>query len=173
MKLDRRRFVRGAAATVLGAAGMHELIERMTGRTAAAPRAPEQHVLEGAEILVDHGVEWIVPPLHHRILTARVRTEQTRPALRDARDELERVLAALDDDYPASPRGLTLTVGWGLPYFRRFVPGQARRAVPVDLRATAACGRTLRVLEDAERFPSDPDDTMLEANDVAVLLRSD
>ena len=31
----------------------------------------------------------------------------------------------------------------------------------------------MRVLEDAIRFPSDPDSTILEQNDIAVLLRSD
>jgi hypothetical protein len=41
------------------------------------------------------------------------------------------------------------------------------------LRASRAKGRTARALADAIRFPSDPPDTILEANDVAVLLRSD
>src|SRR4029453_15439070 len=41
-----------------------------------------------------------------------------------------------------------------------------------DLRATAARGETVRVLEDAVRFPSDQDTTRLETNDLAVLLRS-
>ena len=34
-------------------------------------------------------------------------------------------------------------------------------------------GREVRVVEDASRFPSDPEETILEGNDVAVLLRSD
>src|SRR5262249_1420591 len=40
-------------------------------------------------------------------------------------------------------------------------------------RASAARGEPVRVLEPAIRFPSDPGSTRLEANDLAVLLRSD
>ena len=60
-----------------------------------------------------------------------------------------------------------------MPYFERYVRAQAERHLPVDRRATAARGEPVRVLEDAIRFPSDPDTTRLEANDLAVVLRSD
>jgi hypothetical protein len=60
-----------------------------------------------------------------------------------------------------------VTVAWGLPYFDRLVPDAARSHLPHDRRA----GKD--ALLDARRFPSDPDDTLLEANDVAILLRSD
>src|SRR5581483_2030653 len=104
-------------------------------------------------------------PLHHEILTARVTAD--RAGLRDAQAELEHVLAALEREYAPSPAGLGITVAWGLPYFRRLVPDRMRRLLPHDRRA----GRP--VLFDAERFPSDPPDTRLEANDVALLLRAD
>ena len=60
-----------------------------------------------------------------------------------------------------------MTVAWGLPYFHRLVPGQMRRLLPHDRRA----GKP--VLIEARRFPSDPPDTRLESNEVAILLRSD
>jgi hypothetical protein len=110
-----------------------------------------------------------VPPLHHRVITARLRVAETPAALREARVAFERALAEVE----AAREPPAVTVAWGLPYFRRLVPAQADRELPLDLRATGARGRQLRVLEDAERFPSDPDATMLEDNDVAVLLRSD
>jgi hypothetical protein len=47
------------------------------------------------------------------------------------------------------------------------VPDATRRLLPHDRRA----GKP--VIVDARRFPSDPPDTRLEANDVAILLRSD
>jgi len=76
-------------------------------------------------------------------------------------------LAGLDADYAPSPAGLGVTVAWGLPYFHRLVPAAAARLLPLDRRAGKPA------LLEARRFPSDPFDTVLEQNDVAILLRSD
>jgi hypothetical protein len=160
----------------LGAGGIYELVDRLLAKPSRSPAGPipqEQHVLDGVRAIVDGGVEVLVPPLHHRVVTARLRVGESAAALRAAREELEQALAALDGDYPLTPAGLGVTVAWGLPYFRRHVPSQARTSLPLDRRATGARGREVRALEDAERFPSDPEDTILEENDVAVLLRSD
>ena len=64
-------------------------------------------------------------------------------------------------------RPLGVTVAWGLPYFSERVPAQARLHLPFDRRADKS------VLLPSRRFPSDPNSTVLERNDVAVLLRSD
>jgi hypothetical protein len=169
MRLTRRQFVVGTAAGAASAAGIYELVDRFTGgspqRAAAAATFSEQHRLDGVRIVQSDGIEVLVPPLHHEILTARVGV--ARHDLLDAQRELERVLAGLDGDYAPSPAGLGVTVAWGRPYFDRFVPGPARKLIPLDRRA----GKP--VLLDAERFPSDPNDTRLERNDVAILLRSD
>jgi hypothetical protein len=87
--------------------------------------------------------------------------------LRDAQRTLAAALAGLEADYQPSPAGLGVTVAWGRPYFDRLVPAAAKRLIPHDRRADES------VLLDAERFPSDPDDTTLEHNEVAILLRSD
>ena len=129
--------------------------------------------MPGLRVVRDQGVAVLVPPLHHRVVTARVAVGSSAAALGEARATFEDALRSLEADYPLTPAGLCVTVAWGLPYFRRFVPAQARRAIPIDLRASAAAGRDVRVVEDASRFPSDPATTVLEANDVAVLLRSD
>jgi hypothetical protein len=126
---------------------------------------PEQHLLDGVRVVTSDGVLVLVPPLHHEILTAKVLAD--RSDLAAARGELEHLLAGIDGDYPASPAGLGVTLAWGLPYFRRLVPDAAAKLLPFDRRA----GKP--VLFDAERFPSDPADTRLEANDAAILLRSD
>ena len=123
--------------------------------------------------MVDDGVEVLVPPLHHQVVTAKIRLDAAPDALRDAQAELERVLSELDAEFEPSPAGLGVTVAWGLPYFRRFVPEPADAHVPVDRRASEAEGGEMRVLLDAIRFPSDPEDTILEDNEVAILLRSD
>ena len=170
MRLTRRQVLAGAASGALGAAGLYELVDRLTAapaRRAARARLPtEQHLLDGLEILVDDGVEVVVPPLHHRLVTARVAARDL-PAAKRA---LEARLAELDRRYEPTPAGLGVTVGWGLPYFRRL---GAEEALPVDLRASRTKARPVRALVDAIRFPSDPHDVVLERNDVAVLLRSD
>ena len=105
----------------------------------------------------------LVPPLHHAVVTARVRATD----LRKARLHLEQALQTLDARYPLTPAGLGVTVAWGLPYFRRHVAKAAATHLPFDRRAGKPA------LLDARRFPSDPKATLLEANDVAILLRSD
>jgi hypothetical protein len=168
VKLTRRGFLAGGAAAALGAAGVYELVDHLAGSGPTRPAGrllPEQHLLEGVRIVHHDGVEVLVPPLHHEIVTARVAAG--RSDLRHAQKELASLLTGLDRDYAPSPAGLGVTVAWGLPYFRRLVPGQTRRLLPHDRRA----GKP--VLIDARRFPSDPPDTRLEANDVAFLLRSD
>ena len=176
MRLSRRTLLGGAAAGALSAVGAYELVDRLTAPVDREPvkrRPREQHILESIRTVVDNKVEILVPPLHHQVVTARLRVDEDAAALRDAKRELERVLSALDRDYAPTPAGLGVLVAWGLPYFRRYVPEPARVHIPVDLRASAARRRSLRVLEDAERFPSDSAGTILEDNDVAVVLRSD
>lgn len=171
MKLTRRRLLEGALATTLGVVGSDRLGERFahaSGRRAPA-RPREQHVLGRNRVVVDDGVEVVVPSLHHRVVTARVKIGEGRAALGDARHAFGRALDELERSRP----DVSVVVAWGLPYLRRFVHAQARRELPVDRRASAARGRRLRVLEDTERFPSDPEDTILEHNDLAVLMRSD
>ncbi|HVW90089.1 MAG TPA: hypothetical protein VHC01_11545, partial [Gaiellaceae bacterium] len=111
------------------------------------------------------GIEVLVPPLHHEVVTGLFTAD--RGNVRDAQDELAKLLAELDKAYAPTPTGLGVTVAYGRPYFDRFVPGQARRLLPHDRRANKS------VLIDSERFPSDPPQTRLEANEVAILLRSD
>ena len=176
MRLTRRQAIGGAAAAAVGATGVYELVDRFASspeRASPVGRRPEQHVLDGQRIVVDEGVEVVVPPLHHAVVTARVTLAGRRAELGDARIELARRLATLEDELPPTPAGLGIVVAWGNPYFERYVPRLADRHIPADLRASRARGREVRALTEAIRFPSDPDDTVLERNDLAVLLRSD
>lgn len=177
MALTRRRFLTGAAAAGLSAAGLYELVDRLAAppkrSLAAAAPQPEQHVLAGQQVVTDEGIEVIVPPLHHEVVTAKLRVDGSRSALLDAKAELEEALAALEREHEPSPKGLAVTVAWGLPYFRGFVPGPTRIHMPIDVRASQTKGRRVLALLDAIRYPSDPPETMLEDNHLAVLLRSD
>jgi hypothetical protein len=167
MGLTRRQALVGTAGAVAGAAGVYALLDGHTGSPARPPAParlpPEQHLLDGVQVVTDNGVEVLVPPLHHAVITATVATDDLAAGHRD----LEGALAELEQRYPATPAGLGVTVAWGLPYFRRFVPAQWARLQPADIRARVPA------LLDAIRFSSDPADTELEQNDVAVLLRSD
>ena len=87
--------------------------------------------------------------------------------------KLEDVLSRGDDRYGPAPAGLSISLGWGLPYFERYVPETARERLPVDLRASKAAGRRVLALVDAIRFPSDPEELILEQNHVAFFFRSD
>ena len=178
MRLTRRELLAGGAATAaLGAAGIYELVDRLgrapKRRLPPADRAPEQNLLHGQRVIEDEGVEVVVPPLHHQLVTARLRVEPRRADLRKAQAELENVLLRLDDSFESSARGLGVTIAWGLPYFRRYVPKAADEHLPIDRRASTSPRRPVRAVIDAIRFPSDPHDLVLEENDVAVLFRSD
>jgi hypothetical protein len=169
MKLTRKQLlVGGAAGAALGAAGIYELVDKLADSPpsdAVAARLPEQHLVDGMRVEKQEGVEVVVPLRHHEVVTARV--VAPRDQLLDARASLAAVLAKLDADFPSTPDGLGLTVAWGLPYFQNHVPAAAGVHLPFDRRARKPA------LFDAVRFPSDPDDTLLEDNDVAFLFRSD
>ena len=168
MKFTRRQVLAGAAAGVVGAGGIYELVDQLSGGSPARSEGallPEQHLLDGVRVVNSEGVEVLVPPLHHRILTAKI---AAHPAdVRDAQVALGHTLAGLEADYAPTPAGLGITFAWGMPYFARFVPAAAKKLLPFDKRAMKP------VLFDAVRFPSDPFNTVLEQNEVAILLRSD
>jgi len=167
-RLTRQELLARAALAAVAASGAGELVDRLAtspARAAAARRGPEQHLLLDEAIVHDHGVAVVVPPLHHRIITAKLTLEPRR--LRTAQRELERTLARLDAEHEPSARGLGVTVAWGLPYFRRYVARAWAEHAPLDVRA-----RKLPLLP-TRRFPSDPRDVLLEDNDLAILLRSD
>ena len=173
MKLTRKQVLAGAAGVAaLGSAGIYELVDQLSSSPSRRavpppPPPPEQHLLHGLREVTDNGVEVIVPPLHHQVVTAKLRTKEVAKELRAAQAELAYALHALEQEFAPTPAGLGITVAWGLPYFHRFVPGPARRHLPHDRRAGKSA------LLDAIRFPSDPEETVLEQNDVAFLLRSD
>jgi hypothetical protein len=169
MRLTRRRLLGGALAGALaGGAGVYELVDRLTAAPARTVRPvaglpPEQHLLDLGTI-VSEGVEVVVPPLHSELVTATLGDVSD---LRGAQLDLEDALRELDARYPANAGGLGVTVAWGLPYFERRVASAWRVHAPHDRRADRPA------LLPPRRFPSDPGATILEENEVAVLLRSD
>lgn len=171
MRLSRRRLLESAAVAAIGGAGIYELVDQLSssphrsvGQTVAkaGPLAPEQHLIDLGTVQSE-GVEVVVPPLHSEVITATLKVS----SLRDAQRELDEALRTLDSLYAPNPAGLAVTVAWGVPYFERYVPAQARAHLPHDRRAGKPA------LLPSRTFPSDPKGTILERNDIAVLLRSD
>jgi hypothetical protein len=170
MRLTRRRLLGSALAGAIGGAGIYELVDQLAGApartldaTAASALPPEQHLLDLGTV-TSEGVEVVVPPLHSELVTA---TLADGGDLRGAQHDLEQALLQLDSEYADSPAGLGVTVAWGLPYFERHVAAAWAKHGPLDRRAGKPA------LLPPRRFPSDPQETILEDNDVVVLLRSD
>lgn len=170
---------RGAAAVAAG--NVYALLDGLAAAPARAAVSAtvqrEQYLLSGLQVVRELGIEVIVPPLHHRVVTARVRALGSAQ-LRAAQARLEQALAAVERSYPATPAGLGVTVAWGLPYFRRLVPklsdGRSFPAyLPADLVSSRARGRRVAAVTDAGRFESDNTSVVLGADDAAFLLRSD
>lgn len=167
---------RSAALVSHGLYRLADTIAGMPSRRRQPPPAElpqEQHLLLDVPSILDNGIEVVVPPLHLEVVTATLKLEGGRDRLRQAQRELENALASVEETLSPSPSGLGMTVAWGLPYFRRYVPEQAETYLPIDHRATQAEGTLTRAVLDAVRFPSDPEDLILEENDVALVLRSD
>ena len=176
MKLTRKELLGGAAAGALGAAGIYELVDQLVEsppRAEAGELRDEQYLLEGMKVLTHEGVEVVEPPLHHQLVTAQIVPELSGRGLRDAQRALEEALVGLEREFERTPAGLAVTVAWGIPYFRRFVAHLEEQHMPIDRRASESVDRPVSALLPAQRFPSDPDNLVLEANEVAILFRSD
>lgn len=174
----RRVFVRRASGAVVAAPFLSLLDGVALARPRVAQSPPlEQHLDPGVRMATDNGVEIVVPPLYHELVTARLTAAAGQSLLR-ARDELRVALQHIEEGHVVGPSGLLVTAAWGLPYFRTYLPrlSDGRRFpdyLPLDLQASRRLGRRVPVLVDAVRFPSDPESTVLESNDLVVLLRSD
>ncbi len=114
----------------------------------------------------DHdGVPVAVVPLWHAVETARLTVPPgDEQALHEAQRRLDAALAQVEELYPVSPAGIFVQVAWGLPYFRRYLP-EALVDEPI-----AKSGRPGSegepALVEAVRFPRDPQDVVIEHNDV-------
>src|ERR1044072_7537333 len=117
-RFTRRVFARRVGGVMLGAPYL-SLIDGITLPRAQVAHAPplEQHIVPGVRIGADNGVEIVVPPLYHEVVTARLTIVRGRD-LGAARDELRLALEHIERGHVIGPRGLVVTVGWGRPYFR-------------------------------------------------------
>ena len=130
----------GAAAGALGAAASTSFVDRLfeTPQRTAKDYRTEQHALGGLEVIEDNGVEVVVPPLHHQVVTAKLRVGDDAASLGEARAELERALQRLEEEFgrhagPARPsRGDCPIAGTSV---------RPERLLPVDVRASVTAHR--------------------------------
>jgi hypothetical protein len=181
---SRRSFLKRAGAVSLGtiaARGVYDMLDEFAvapARAAAAGatvrRRQEQYLVDSVEVILDNGVTCAVPPIHNDVITAKLASGlSTTSALKSAQSRLENALATVERPYAATAAGLTMVIGWGLPYFRTFVPGIASTKLPVDVAFSKQSGTTQYAVLDAIQFPSDPDSVLLEDNHVMFKIRSD
>ncbi len=177
--VDRRAFLRRASTIAIGsvaARGVYEVLDQFAGgppraEAAVIRRFQEQYLIDQVEVIVDNGVTVAIPPLHNDVFTARLRSgiTWTGAALKAAKTRVENAIAKVEAPYPSTAAGLTIVVGWGLPYFRTFVPSVMNAHLP----AIPGTSPKQYAVLDAVRFPSDPADVVLEDNHVMVKFRSD
>jgi hypothetical protein len=179
--LSRRRFVKRATAAsvaAFSARGIYDLIDGMVGNrpnrayaAATVRRREEQYLVDSVEVILDSGVTLAIPPLHNDVFTAKLASNRTwtTSALKAAQTRLENALATVERPYTSTAAGLTMVIGWGLPYFRTFVPMLTNTYLP----AIPNTNPKQYAVEDAIAFPSDPSDVMLEDNHVMFKIRSD
>ena len=132
----------------------------------------EMHVVAYAQHDERIEVPVAVVPLWHAMITARIDVDAgDRHALAEAKRRLDQALLDVELVYPLSPAGILPQVAWGLPYFRRFVPQSVfDDHMPKSVRPGSE-GQP--VLTDAVAFPRDPQDVVLESNDVCFHFKSD
>ena len=166
MRLTRRKLLlAGGAGAVLAAGGVYELVDQLTG---ARPRdrrrrglPPEQHVLRGVRLVEDNGVEVVVPPLHHQLVTANARGRRSGGARspRRRRSSSTRCRSWRRSSSPSAGRARR---------HRRLGPAvlplATSRSRPTATSPSTGARRRRRasrssVLLDSRRFPSDPPET--------------
>jgi hypothetical protein len=175
--LNRRSFLKRASAITLGsvaARGVYEVLDQVAApqraEAAVVRRFQEQYLIDQLEVIVNNGVTVGIPPLHNDVFTAKLKSNAwTTAALKNAKTRVENALAKVEAPYPSTAAGLTIVVGWGLPYFRTFVPSLMNSYLP----AIPGTSPKKYAVLDAIQFPSDPDTVVLEDNHVMFKFRSD
>src|SRR5690242_7477137 len=94
VRLTRRQMLAGAAAGALAAGGIYELVDEFGGETPKRvtpllDRPDEQHLLDSVSVILDNNVEVVVPPRHHQLVTANIRTNDVRSSQQQLSDALD------------------------------------------------------------------------------------
>jgi hypothetical protein len=121
----------------------------------------------------DHqSVPVAVVPLWHTVVTATLALDPDDvAALVKAQQRLTESLSEVESVYPLQPSGIFVQVAYGMPYFQRRLPAaltdayMPRSMLPGSEQAWA--------IIDSIRYPMDPPNLCLEANEVCFHFKSD
>jgi hypothetical protein len=182
--VGRRNLLKGAAAIGIGtmsARGIYEALGDVVRPTPAQAatvvrRLQEQYLIEQLEVIVDNAQTVVIPPIFNDVFTAKLKstTNWTSAALKAAKTKVENALVKVESPYPDTAAGLTIVVGWGLPYFRTFIGDTTGNTLSTKyLPGVPGTSPKQLAVVDAIRFPSDPDTAKLEDNHVMFKFRSD
>jgi hypothetical protein len=187
--IGRRKFLQRTAAITagsVGARGLYELIDEMDGRPQRAAAATvvrrfqEQYLIDQIEVIMNNNVTVAIPPIHNDVFTAKLKSNlTTAAALKNAKTRVENAVTAVEGSLPSTAKGLTIVIGWGLPYFRTFLDGLWQNYLP----AIPGSNPKAYAVHDVDEFgtppgrtspfPSDPGDVVMEHNHVMFKFRSD
>lgn len=121
----------------------------------------------------DHlGVPVAVVPLWHGVVTAKLNiAADDHDSLRRAQQRLDAALEEIERIYPLGPSGVFIQVGYGLSYFRNRIPSKLTdEHFP---KSTMAGSEGDWAVIDSIRFPKDPQNLVLEDNEVCFHFKSD
>jgi hypothetical protein len=119
----------------------------------------------------DEAVPVVVVPLWHAVVTAKLTIPREREALQAAQRRLATALEEIERIYPLAPQGLFIQVAYGLPYFRNYLPSTLTdRYMP---RSVEQGSEGQWAVGDSIRFPKDPEDVVLEQDDIVFHFKSD
>jgi hypothetical protein len=131
-----------------------------------------QYELPGITEELHQDVPVAVVPLWHAVVTARLTfATDDRVTLRSAQQRLDNALAEVEKIYPLQPSGIFIQVAYGAPYFRRRIPQQLTDEFMPRSMLPGTEGEW--ALIDSIRFPMDPQDLLLESNEVCFHFKSD
>ena len=139
-------------------------------RVGEAPKT--QYELPGVNVENHCDVPVACVPLWHSVVTARLSIQKgDKAALKQAKERLDKALAAIEAIYPLYPDGILIQVAYGLPYFREFVPKTvADKFMPRAIENGKPGGWAIT---DAIKYPKDPAHLVLEQNDISFHFKSD
>jgi hypothetical protein len=131
-----------------------------------------QYELPGVTHELHHDVPVAVVPLWHAVVTARLAfAPEDRTTLRAAQQRLARALTEVESVYPLQPGGIFIQVAYGASYFRRWFPADLTEEYLPKSALPDSEGEW--ALVDAIRFPMDPEDLVLEGNEICFHFKSD
>ena len=131
-----------------------------------------QYELPGVNVEDHLGVPVACVPLWHTIVTVRLNlVKRDVAALQRAQARLHAALTEIEAIYPLSPGGILTQVAYGLPYFRDYIPAGITEKLMPRVLEKGKPGEW--ALIESIRFPKDPENLILEKNDISFHFKSD